>query len=224
MFSPRSQRYPGQLAHHMLLYLASLVALFARTHSLRCQIRPLPSSTKKATSEESAATRQMERKVGLQYVYTLCSTTHSRQFILASIGRRSWKMFYATLRDLVLYLHKDEHGFRKSQQQESFANSIRIHHSIASVANDYPKKKFVFRLVTVDNAEFLFETRSVHLVTLVSLPFPPFLFPYHSLSIVLWILTVYSFVSLVIPENCSPGWTPSTQLRLVCLLLRFPWR
>lgn len=24
-------------------------------------------------------------------------------------------MFFITLRDLVLYLHKDEHGFRKSQ-------------------------------------------------------------------------------------------------------------
>lgn len=70
-------------------------------------------------------------------------------------------MFYATLRDLVLYLHKDENGFRTSQLQESYANSIRIHHSIASVANDYPKKKFVFRLITADYAEFLFETRFV---------------------------------------------------------------
>ena len=75
------------------------------------------------------------------------------------MGRRGWRLFYATLRDLVLYLHKDENGFRKSQLQESFANSIRIHHSIASVANDYPKKKFVFRLITADYAEFLFETR-----------------------------------------------------------------
>ncbi|XP_075588787.1 exchange factor for Arf 6 [Dermatophagoides farinae] len=75
-----------------------------------------------------------------------------------SIGKRNWKLFYATLRDLVLYLHKDENGFRKSQLQESFANSIRIHHSIASKADDYPKKKFVFRLITADYAEYLFET------------------------------------------------------------------
>lgn len=80
-------------------------------------------------------------------------------YYLASIGKRSWKLFYATLRDLVLYLHKDENGFRKSQLQESFANSIRIHHSIASKADDYPKKKFVFRLITADYAEYLFETR-----------------------------------------------------------------
>lgn len=35
--------------------------------------------------------------------------------IVAPFGKRSWKMFYCTLRDLVLYLHKDENGFRKSQ-------------------------------------------------------------------------------------------------------------
>ena len=82
-------------------------------------------------------------------------------FDLALFGRRGWKLFYATLRDLVLYLHKDENGFRKSQLQESFTNSIRIHHSIASIANDYPKRKFVFRLITADYAEYLFETRFV---------------------------------------------------------------
>lgn len=77
-----------------------------------------------------------------------------------ALGKRGWRLFYATLRDLVLYLHREENiGFRKSQLQASVANSIRIHHSIASVATDYPKKKFVFRLVTAESAEYLFETR-----------------------------------------------------------------
>lgn len=34
---------------------------------------------------------------------------------IAPFGKRSWKMFFCTLRDLVLFLHKDEHGFRKNQ-------------------------------------------------------------------------------------------------------------
>lgn len=69
-------------------------------------------------------------------------------------------MFYATLRDLVLYLHKDESGFRKwSHSNECYANSIRIHHSMALPAKDYAKKRFVFRLITADCAEYLFETR-----------------------------------------------------------------
>lgn len=34
-------------------------------------------------------------------------------------GRRGWKMFYATLKGLVLYLHKDEHGFKKGTFRHS---------------------------------------------------------------------------------------------------------
>lgn len=41
-------------------------------------------------------------------------------------------MFFCTLRDLVLYLHKDEHGFNKKQ--------VRKHHPIAVII----KKKYIF--------------------------------------------------------------------------------
>lgn len=38
------------------------------------------------------------------------------EFFTAPFGKRSWKMFYCTLRDpLVMYLHKDERGFHKNQ-------------------------------------------------------------------------------------------------------------
>ncbi|XP_021206998.2 PH and SEC7 domain-containing protein isoform X3 [Bombyx mori] len=73
-------------------------------------------------------------------------------------GRRGWKMFYCTLRDLVLYLHKDEHGFRRSQMSDNLHNAIRIHHALATKAIDYTKKQHVFRLQTADQAEFLFQT------------------------------------------------------------------
>ncbi|XP_059468514.1 PH and SEC7 domain-containing protein isoform X2 [Neocloeon triangulifer] len=73
-------------------------------------------------------------------------------------GKRSWKMFYCTLRDMVLYLHKDEHGFRKSQMYDNLHNAIRIHHALATKAADYNKKQHVFRLQTADQAEFLFQT------------------------------------------------------------------
>uniref|UniRef100_A0A1B6MEA4 PH domain-containing protein n=2 Tax=Graphocephala atropunctata TaxID=36148 RepID=A0A1B6MEA4_9HEMI len=74
------------------------------------------------------------------------------------LGKRGWKMFYCTLRDLVLYLHKDEHGFRKSQLSDNLHNAIRIHHSLATKATDYTKKQHVFRLETADQAEYLFQT------------------------------------------------------------------
>ncbi|XP_011331529.1 PH and SEC7 domain-containing protein 1 isoform X2 [Ooceraea biroi] len=69
-------------------------------------------------------------------------------------GKRGWKMYYCTLRELVLYLHKDEHGFRN----DSLHNAIRIHHALATKATDYTKKQHVFRLQTADQAEYLFQT------------------------------------------------------------------
>lgn len=76
----------------------------------------------------------------------------------AAFGKRSWKMFYCTLRDLVLYLHKDEHGFRKNQLSDNVHNAIRIHHALATRAGDYTKKQHVFRLQTADQSEYLFQT------------------------------------------------------------------
>jgi len=69
-----------------------------------------------------------------------------------SLGKRKWKCFYAILRDTTLYLHKDDQSLAK--------NSIRIHHSVAVVASDYTKRKFVFRLSTADGSEFLINVNS----------------------------------------------------------------
>ncbi|KAK3578721.1 hypothetical protein CHS0354_010106 [Potamilus streckersoni] len=74
------------------------------------------------------------------------------------IGKRGWRMFYATLRDLILYLHKDEHGMKRASFVEGSHNAIRIHHCLASKAADYTKKQHVFRLQTSDWAEYLFQT------------------------------------------------------------------
>jgi hypothetical protein len=67
-------------------------------------------------------------------------------------------MFYATLKGMVLYLHRDERGFRRGQYQ-TFANAILVHHSYAMVAKDYNKKQHIFRLITANLGEFLFQTR-----------------------------------------------------------------
>jgi PH/SEC7 domain-containing protein len=88
-------------------------------------------------------------------------------------------MFYASLRDMVLYLHKvikiffsknlriplngrilinkDDKVF-KNNTFDNITNAIRIHHAYATVATDYKKKQFVFRLKTADWAEYLFQT------------------------------------------------------------------
>ena len=81
----------------------------------------------------------------------------------ASFGKRGWRMFYATLKDLVLFLHKDEHGMKRnnSSDYQNNHNAIRIHHALAEKANDYIKKQHVFRLITSDSAQFLFQTRFI---------------------------------------------------------------
>lgn len=67
-------------------------------------------------------------------------------------------MMHCTLRDLVLYLHKDEQDVYKTQP-DSAHNVIRLHHALATKATDYTKKQRVFRLKTADRAEYLFQTR-----------------------------------------------------------------
>lgn len=71
--------------------------------------------------------------------------------------KRSWKMFYASLRDMVLYLHKDDKSL-KNNSFDNITNAIRVHHAYATIALDYKKKQFVFRLKTADWAEYLFQT------------------------------------------------------------------
>ncbi|XP_067672706.1 PH and SEC7 domain-containing protein 1-like [Haliotis asinina] len=74
------------------------------------------------------------------------------------MGKRGWKMFCAVLRDMILYLYKDEHQLKKGGFVENANNSIRIHHSLATKATDYTKKQHVFRLQTADWCEYLFQT------------------------------------------------------------------
>lgn len=87
-----------------------------------------------------------------------CCTKSDCVFLfLAPLGKRGWKVFYSSLRDLVLYLYKDQQS--KNQLAEGTQNAIRIHHCLASKAADYTKKSHVFRLETADWAEYLIQTR-----------------------------------------------------------------
>lgn len=78
----------------------------------------------------------------------------------AAFGKRSWKMWFCVIQDLVLYLHKDEQGARRGPQHAQLGhNAIRLHHALATRAHDYSKKEHVFRLQTADQAEYLLQTR-----------------------------------------------------------------
>jgi len=73
------------------------------------------------------------------------------------LGKRGWKMFFGSLRDMVLYCFKDEKSARSVTAFGDPSAAIRIHHGLATRADDYNKKQFVFRLHTADRAEYLFQ-------------------------------------------------------------------
>lgn len=86
------------------------------------------------------------------------------------LGRRNWRMYFAVLKDLVLYLYKDEatckgeQSTKQSTQRSKKTSAdagpaaiIRVHHALAASAPDYTKKKNVFRLFTADRAQFLIQ-------------------------------------------------------------------
>ena len=60
------------------------------------------------------------------------------------LGKRSWKMYFMTLRDMVLYCFKDEKSVRVPGSFDDLSQAIRIHHGLA-VRSDHRKKQFVFR-------------------------------------------------------------------------------
>ncbi len=60
------------------------------------------------------------------------------------LGKRSWKMYFMTLRDMVLYCFKDEKSVRAPGSFDDLSQAIRIHHGLA-VRSDHRKKQFVFR-------------------------------------------------------------------------------
>ncbi|XP_060067023.1 PH and SEC7 domain-containing protein 2-like [Ylistrum balloti] len=90
------------------------------------------------------------------YVMRKCCMEADRR--RTPLGKRGWKMYYVSLRDLIFYLYKDQHGMKKGQLIQGSNNAIRIHHCLASKATDYTKKQHVFRLLTADGAEYLFQT------------------------------------------------------------------
>ncbi|CAB3987187.1 PH and SEC7 domain-containing 1-like isoform X2, partial [Paramuricea clavata] len=73
----------------------------------------------------------------------------------ASAWKRSWQPFFATLRGMIMYLHKPD----ESRNFDDTRFSLGVHHAFASPAFDYKKKSFVFRFITADWKVLLFQAR-----------------------------------------------------------------
>ena len=98
-----------------------------------------------------------ESAVDYKRGYVMRKACFDPNYKKTKMGKRSWKMFHLTLRDLVLFCHKDEKMASHPSSFESPQSAMRLHHSLATAASDYSKKQFVFRLRTCDRAEYLFQ-------------------------------------------------------------------
>lgn len=74
---------------------------------------------------------------------------------------RSWKSFHTVLCGQLLCFFKDEHDFL---QQKTATAPVNILNAKCEKAEDYTKKKHVFRLRLPDGSEFLFEAPSYEML------------------------------------------------------------
>ena len=70
---------------------------------------------------------------------------------------RSWKTYYTVLSGQILCFFKDPNDFKESK---AASPPILINHAAVEKASDYTKKKYVIRLVTQDQSEYLFDAGS----------------------------------------------------------------
>ena len=70
---------------------------------------------------------------------------------------RSWKNYYTVLSGQLLCFFKDQHDFKESK---AASQPILIQHALCEKPTDYTKKKHVFRMVTNDGSEYLFQATS----------------------------------------------------------------
>ena len=75
---------------------------------------------------------------------------------------RSWKTVYAVLKSKTLYMYKDKKMAVDNLEYEE--KPVKLVESEVEVANDYTKRKNVFRVKTDGGSEYLFQVREQHLV------------------------------------------------------------
>ncbi|XP_067052123.1 PH and SEC7 domain-containing protein 1-like isoform X3 [Acropora muricata] len=127
---------------------------------------PTPSPSKKTLTPNSSKTSSL----GNPFIEIQASDSDKvykdgllyRKVTMGSEGRktsawkRKWMPFFATLKGMILFLYKSD----EVSSPENTRNCLGVHHSLASRATDYIKKPYVFRFVTSDWREFLFQGKN----------------------------------------------------------------
>nr|XP_022910961.1 spectrin beta chain, non-erythrocytic 5 isoform X3 [Onthophagus taurus] len=80
-----------------------------------------------------------------------------RKQVLISGGKkapnRQWKICYSVLCGQLLCFFKNKDDFAASK---ALCSPIGLHNSTCSIATDYTKRRYTFRLITIDQSEYLF--------------------------------------------------------------------
>ena len=71
---------------------------------------------------------------------------------------RSWKTVYAVLKAKALYMYKDKKMAQDNLEYEE--KPVKLAESEVEVANDYTKRKNVFRVKTEQGSEYLFQVKT----------------------------------------------------------------
>ena len=77
---------------------------------------------------------------------------------------RSWKNYYTVLSGQLLCFFKDQNDFKESK---AASQPILIQNALCEKPTDYTKKKNVFRMVTADGSEYLFQATNRELQVFV---------------------------------------------------------
>jgi len=126
-------------------------------HSIKSQPLVSPFETEDAESNRDVlpmdppvSTPSMEFKRG----YLMRKSTFEMGGKKTPLGKRSWKMYFCRLKELLLVLSHDETSKTSIQN----AVPIKLHHAFAAMATDYRKRQHVFRLILADRSQYLFQS------------------------------------------------------------------
>ena len=78
---------------------------------------------------------------------------------------RSWKTVYAVLKSKTLYMYKDKKMAVDNLEYEE--KPVKLVESEVEVANDYTKRKNVFRVKTDAGGEYLFQVVIFNLILII---------------------------------------------------------
>ena len=120
---------------------------------ISCVNRAIFSQIEQSVQSDQSPTEEEKEKIKEGYLTCKVACLEGRK-----ANDRSWKTVYAVLKNKVLYMYKDKKMALDNQEYEE--KPLKLVESEVEVANDYTKRKNVFRVKTDAGSEYLFQVRT----------------------------------------------------------------